>query len=96
MTSTNTIQSVVPGQTVCGITEASFYETRGFRGPHQTTTASSAATATARRSATVRHWRPLGVGERVSVGRLDDAGLAAVAAAMTDPAVLAPQRANVC
>lgn len=50
---------------------------------------------TARRAATVRRWRPLGVGERVPVRRLDDAGLAAVAAAITDPAVLARYRAKV-
>ena len=43
----------------------------------------------------MRRWRPLGVGERVPVRRLDDAGLAAVAAAITDPAVLARYRAKV-
>lgn len=37
-------------------------------------------------------WRPQGVGERVPVRRLDDAGLAAVAAAIADPAVLARYR----
>jgi signal transduction histidine kinase len=37
----------------------------------------------------VRRWRPLGVGERVLVRRPDDTGLAVVAAAITDPAVLA-------
>ena len=50
---------------------------------------------TARRAATLRRWRPLGVGERVPVRRLDDAALAAVAAAITDPAVLARYRAKV-
>ena len=42
-----------------------------------------------------RGWRLPGAGERVPVRRLDDAGLAAVAAAITDPAVLARYRTKV-
>ena len=37
----------------------------------------------------MRRWRPLGVGERVPVRKRDDTGLAAIAAVITDPAVLA-------
>jgi hypothetical protein len=43
----------------------------------------------------MRRSRPLGVGERVPVRRLDDAGLRAVTAAITDPAVLARYRTKV-
>ncbi len=42
-----------------------------------------------------QRWRLPGAGERVPVRRLDDAGIAAVAAAIADPAVLVRHRAKV-
>jgi len=65
VTPTNTIQCVVPGQTVCGRARASFSEKNDLRGPEQSVRGSSPLTSTI-----TAGQRPFSRSERMASGRI--------------------------